>query len=348
VTASGGHITQVIHEAIDAVAAPDVRARIVSRALFVAGLDTIPERGPALREFVDRFLRQAVAASLGDSNADHVSQCLDPIVRLVEQADAVARTDPRPPEHSFDFLLDPEPVRLPDIELEDLEPTQDIPYVEVSATHAIGYSRGREPFANPPHYSRDLPHAHVAPTQAAPRPGDARPVQPRGADPSTYGREIIDDPLGLELAGPLELPEPIQDDFLYETGERRISRRTRKPLVLVASRDGSSVHQLMGLFHGNALLVHVDDAFTLLAALQEEGARPDVVVVDCRSPSLQPATLAALAPDLPKNAVVLLWGGDDDVRGQLRSLGARIEQWQTCDGVATPEDVANACLALVS
>lgn len=328
-TASGGHITQVIHEAIDAVAAPDVRARIISRALFVAGLDAIPERGPALREFVDRFLRQAVAASLGDANADHVSQCLEPIVKLVEQAAAVARTDPRPPELALEafaeadrleHLLDPEPVRLPDIELglPSLEP--------IELEH--------EPL-------------HSAPTRV-PQTSDVTPMRPRRLERAHYQQEVVDDPLGLELAGPLELPEPIDDETLYETGQRRISRRARKPLVLVASRDGSSVHQLMGLFHGNALLVHVDDAFTLLAALQEEGARPDVVVVDCRSPSLQPATLAALAPDLPQNAFVLLWGGDEDVRAQLRSLGARIEQWQTCDGVATPEDVANACLALVS
>lgn len=329
-TASGGHITQVIHEAIDAVAAPDVRARIISRALFVAGLDTIPERGPPLREFVDRFLRQAVAASLGDANADHVSQCLEPIVKLVEQADAVARTDPRPPELAIEMfaeadrlehMLDPEPIRLPDLDLDHALPT----------IEPFGFAGGM----------------HSVPTRV-PQTSEVTPMRPRRLEPAEYEQAVVDDPLGLELAGPLELPEPIDDELLFETGQRRISRRARKPLVLVASRDGSSVHQLMGLFHGNALLVHVDDAFTLLAALQEEGARPDVVVVDCRSPSLQPATLAALAPDLPKNAFVLLWGGDEDVRAQLRSLGARIEQWQTCDGVATPEDVANACLALVS
>ena len=87
---TAGQMHHVIREALDAFAAPDVRERILTRALFVAGLETVPESGPALAEFVDRFLRQAMEASLDEHSAELAVQGLAPIVRL-----AAERVSPR-------------------------------------------------------------------------------------------------------------------------------------------------------------------------------------------------------------------------------------------------------------
>ena len=106
---TAGQMHHVIREALDAFAAPDVRERILARALFVAGLTAIPESGPALAEFVDRFLRQAMEASLDEHSAELAVQGLAPIVRL-----AAERIEPEPEAPKLDEAsLWDSPLELP-------------------------------------------------------------------------------------------------------------------------------------------------------------------------------------------------------------------------------------------
>lgn len=78
-------LSQVVREVLDGVATPDVRDRVLARALYRAQLTEIPNAATTLRLFVERQLRMAVADMLGDGVAASVENVLHPILRMAEQ-----------------------------------------------------------------------------------------------------------------------------------------------------------------------------------------------------------------------------------------------------------------------
>ncbi|MGB5813307.1 MAG: hypothetical protein WBG86_22415 [Polyangiales bacterium] len=83
-----------MREAIEAVAAPDVRAQIMHRALHMAGEHEVPASGEPLHRFIDRDLRAAAAFYLGNETAESVMTGLEPLVSLAQE------TASRPPHQS--------------------------------------------------------------------------------------------------------------------------------------------------------------------------------------------------------------------------------------------------------
>ena len=77
-------VARAVHESIDAIAAPDIRARILHRALHMAREHEIPEAGKSLETFVERHLRAATAFHLGEEAAETVLRSLAPILRLAK------------------------------------------------------------------------------------------------------------------------------------------------------------------------------------------------------------------------------------------------------------------------
>ncbi len=80
------HIAQAVREALSAVVAPEVQEQILHHALLVAGFDSVPGPGDELREFLDHYLRQAIAVRLGPQSADETIEMLAPVLRMAELA----------------------------------------------------------------------------------------------------------------------------------------------------------------------------------------------------------------------------------------------------------------------
>jgi hypothetical protein len=78
-------IAQLIREAIEAVAAPEVRLQIMHRALHMAHEHEIPPSGEPLHAFVDKHLRTATAFYLGNEAAEAIMKNLEPLVSLAEE-----------------------------------------------------------------------------------------------------------------------------------------------------------------------------------------------------------------------------------------------------------------------
>ena len=77
-------VARAVRESIDAVAAPNVRARILSRALHMAREHQIPEAGAVLESFVERHLYASTEFHLGQEAADSVMRTLAPILKLAK------------------------------------------------------------------------------------------------------------------------------------------------------------------------------------------------------------------------------------------------------------------------
>lgn len=78
-------IARLVREAIEAVAAPDVRGQIMHRALHMAEEHEVPRAGELLHRFVDKHLRSATAFYLGNEAADAVMKNLEPLVSLAQE-----------------------------------------------------------------------------------------------------------------------------------------------------------------------------------------------------------------------------------------------------------------------
>ena len=92
-------VARAVREAIDAVAAPDVRVRILHRALHMAREHEIPPAGKRLEMFVERHLKAATSFHIGEEAAESVLRALEPIVRLARSlgsqgANPVSREHP--------------------------------------------------------------------------------------------------------------------------------------------------------------------------------------------------------------------------------------------------------------
>src|SRR5687767_13962797 len=75
-----GMMAHAIREAIDAMASPEIRDRVLTTALEGAGETEIPESGSRLQRFVAQFLGPTLRERLGYDIADAILGMLDPIV----------------------------------------------------------------------------------------------------------------------------------------------------------------------------------------------------------------------------------------------------------------------------
>lgn len=330
-----------IREALEAFAAPAVRDQILSRALYVAGLESVPERGPMLREFVDRFLRQAMETALDAYSAELAVTGLDPIVRLAEDADQVAPQPKRASPGSRESL-DPweAPINLPpdlgdDADWRSLNPDLDV---------AGGFEEA--PTNQLPKVDADLLEAS--------RSGGRRE--------SANWDAVIDDSIGEVVTG---VSAAVADTGDAVTAERPVVPQRsadgsdashargagtnvakNQQAILFASRDPLVLKAFDECVGNKATVMGAADPLALLEVVQGPEPRPSVLVFDCESPSIQPATLAALAADFPDGASILLWRTNPTLAEELLSLNAS-GNWKACDPEWGVNQVAEESLALV-
>lgn len=77
----------LIAEAIDAVATPEVRDRVIARALELANSDTVPDEGREVRVFIREYLASALEESLQKSMAQGVIDTLSPLMERTTGAE---------------------------------------------------------------------------------------------------------------------------------------------------------------------------------------------------------------------------------------------------------------------
>ena len=118
------------------------------------------------------------------------------------------------------------------------------------------------------------------------------------------------------------------------------------PVVLLASRDRDTLIELRDGLTGGLDVISVDDPIALLDALQSIPALA-VIVVDARNPTVQPATMAAMAPDLPRGVQVLLWGVTPKIEAEINALGEGTLHWVGCGATTPPEEVAFLCVTML-
>ena len=152
-------------------------------------------------------------------------------------------------------------------------------------------------------------------------------------------------------------PEPVSQphEEVFESGEILAAAGNQRPtdpvpgmvpIVLLASRDRATLIELRDGLTGGLDVVSVDDPIALLDALHAMPALA-VVVIDARNPSVQPATMAAMAPDLPRGVQVLLWGVTPEIESEINALGSETFNWVGCDARTPPEEVAFLCVTML-
>lgn len=121
---------------------------------------------------------------------------------------------------------------------------------------------------------------------------------------------------------------------------------TTLPMVFVATRSRKRCAEIATLVGESAAVQQIEDVVAFLDNLKATASLSPMVVVDCVEASVQPATIATLAHELPNGSAVLIWGASEQHR-QLTELAKSGHGWLRCDAEATPGDVAALILTLL-
>lgn len=203
-------VERAVAEAIDALAAPPVRAKVVALALRWSRRSDIPERGPEVGEFVFGPLYRAVEQTLGMEVALAVRAELEPVAALVADTE-VSSVRPSWPN------LDDEPELVVDDDEPELFVEED---AELEDELGGGFEVRRPSFPTDPAPRRELPLVIVA-----------------SADPTSVAR------LGAALGGVAYL-EPARDALGILEG---IGRQRTGVIVLDCRRPSVSAETLLAM-----------------------------------------------------------------------------------------------------
>ncbi len=131
-----------------------------------------------------------------------------------------------------------------------------------------------------------------------------------------------------------------------EVGAPQTGTHTARPasravrLVLVATSDPHRLSVIEGAVGERAFVMAIEDMVSLVDAAHGEHRNAPLLVVDCLAPSIQPSTMAAVAPELPPGTQVLLWGIDGSSSAELAGLFEPSERWQRASPGVDEADVA--------
>lgn len=128
--------------------------------------------------------------------------------------------------------------------------------------------------------------------------------------------------------------------------QRRTSSRDLMPSVLLATSDIKRAELLdVALAHVHVTVVH--DVVALLDIVNASPTMRAVVVLDCIAPSVHPATLVTVAPEMDAGTEFVLWEAGE-ATGEQWMLADRTETWVRCPDGAPIDQVAKAIRALMS
>lgn len=111
------------------------------------------------------------------------------------------------------------------------------------------------------------------------------------------------------------------------------------PMVFVATSDRERCDEIAERIGTAAAVQQIEDVVAFLDNVKATASLSPLVVIDCVKASVQPATIATLAHELPKGSAVLIWGATEAHR-DLTDLATHDRGWLRCGVEATPSDVA--------
>ncbi|MCB9667543.1 MAG: hypothetical protein H6715_05420 [Myxococcales bacterium] len=119
------------------------------------------------------------------------------------------------------------------------------------------------------------------------------------------------------------------------------------PAVFIATTDVTSSQQLAARLDGVASVQAIDDLFSLMEEIHNARDRPLVVIVDGHMPAISITTIAALGPELPEHAHVLLWRSDTSSQQQAHALFDKSRDWLRLPDAHSLDQVAELCDCLL-
>ncbi len=156
-----------------------------------------------------------------------------------------------------------------------------------------------------------------------------------------------------QMLGPIvrRIPSEIPARFspvprAADVHERETAVPEHVPTVLLATLDAGRAKAFEGSLPGVRVLL-VQDVVGLLDIVGASPVPYMVVVVDCLHPSVHPATLATVAPDMKVGTEFVLWGAREQQVGDQWMFADRTETWVRCPEGAPLEQVAKAIRALL-
>ncbi|MEM7608568.1 MAG: hypothetical protein AAF411_24710 [Myxococcota bacterium] len=143
---------------------------------------------------------------------------------------------------------------------------------------------------------------------------------------------------------PSEIPARLSPAPARPAQELETAAPTKLSTVLLATLDGARAEALDAAL-GDASLTVVHDVVALLDIVTANAIAHTVIVLDCASPSIHPATLATVAPEMEPGTEFVLWEASD-ATGDDWLFADKTDTWVRCPAGAAIDQVAKAIRAL--
>ncbi len=150
---------------------------------------------------------------------------------------------------------------------------------------------------------------------------------------------------------------PVKREKSDQRGAKRLAQHEARhtmpvsqglpPAVLIATTDVSTSQQLAACLEGIASVQALDDLFLLMEEVHNAKDRSLVVIIDGQMSPISAATIAALGPELPEHAHVLLWRTSLVSKEQAHVLWSKSKDWLRIPEDHTVDQIAELCDCLL-
>jgi hypothetical protein len=315
----GKYLSSAVREALDSVVAPSVRDAVLGSAVDEHGGD-VPSDPIEFERFLCGPLRRALIRSLGEDVGEAVFEELERVSRSAISS------------------MPPPTVAHPPVPRRASSPSVRRPSGgHRRAAPATGSGAGSRHSSAPPPAARRPTPIHVprgdsvpsglGPTSDAPRAASSRPSPPSSKD----------FPLGTSEA--LALRGLVRAEA--GTEPRHL------PVILVCSADVQLPRRLACWVDEHVAVMRMANLMSLIYALDDAASASKVVVIDCKSPSIRPHSVATLAEDLPALGQVVLWGATPELARELARISPRASVWRNCAADARDREIALHCTRMM-
>jgi hypothetical protein len=323
------NMASAVRETLDSIVSPSVRDTILARALGEAKKQELPAELADFDSFVRGPLHDELVRALGPELGTSVAQEL-------ERISAVAARDAKLRDKGGRSDAGTETVRP--------GRKQAAAAAAAAAPEKRRSSRTTMPSPQPPVSEGSRNPGWIEQQRAV------APTLPASADGAEAGRSAPTQPArGAVSAQPVSADYPAGTaKALGVIGTSSVDPGSAmRPIVYIASTDSEMVRTFESWLSDRALVRSVAGAGSLLQGLLQPNEKRSVVVLDGKSPSIRPLTLAALADEMPENTTVLLWGVPPHVHARMCSVAAAAEKWLVAGGDRDPTEIVDRCVKLV-
>jgi hypothetical protein len=312
------YLSSAVREALDSIVAPSVRDAVLAAALVDQPGGDVPSDPVEFETFLCGPLRRALVQSLGTDAGEAV----------FEELDRVSKS-------AISSMLPPS-IAHPPVARRD--PSQRRPSGGHRRQHAQPTTGKRISSAPPPAARRPTP-IHM------PRM-DTLPAEAIGAvsEPSSKAKSSRPSPPSSKV-----YPAGTSETFALRGLVRAENSATPRylPQILVCSADAQLPRRLACWVDEHVAVMRMPNLMSLIYALEDAGSARVVVVIDCKSPSIRPHSIATVAEELPTLTQVVLWGATPELTHELAGLSSRASLWRNCASSAGDRDVAQHCVRLI-